>query len=155
MTGNRFWLSYLNSARDPQSRVGLHLAVFSEPFLGLVLGRQKTIESRFSRVRCAPFGEVADGDVIFLKEVAGPICGLALVKQTWFYDLTYESLDRIREQHNASICADPAYWESRRGAIYATLMEIGEAASIVPLPCDKRDRRGWVPLRSRQLAFGF
>ncbi len=35
-------------------------------------------ESRFSRIRCAPYGEIDDGDIILLKEVAGPICGLAL-----------------------------------------------------------------------------
>lgn len=153
--GHRFWLTYLSGACEPLSRVGIHLAIFSEPFLSLVLDGQKTVESRFSRNRCAPFGQVDTGDIILLKEVAGPICGLALAKRAWFYDLASEPLDRIRRRYGATICADDAFWESRRGASYATLIELAQTAAIDPLRCAKRDRRGWVSLRSRQLAFAF
>jgi len=153
--GHRFWLTYLSGACQPLSRVGIHLAIFSGPFLSLVLDGRKTVESRFSRNRCAPFGDVDSGDIILLKEVAGPICGLALAKRAWFYDLTSEPLDRIKSRYETPICADDAFWESRRGASYATFIELAETAAIDPLWCDKRDRRGWVSLRSRQLAFAF
>src|SRR4029077_16030744 len=49
-----------------------------QPFLSLVLNGPKTVESRFSRNRCAPFGEVEGGDIILLKEVSGPIRGIGL-----------------------------------------------------------------------------
>lgn len=149
-----FWLTYLSLASRPSSVIGLHLAVFSRPFLSLILDGRKTIESRFSRIRCAPFDDVRDQDIILLKEVAGPICGIALAKHAWFYDLAYEPLARIRERYGAAICGDEEFWQSRRDASYATLIELAEPVSISAVPYEKRDRRGWVTLRSRQLALG-
>jgi len=137
------------------SPIGIHLAIFSEPFLSLVLSGQKTIDSRFSRNRCAPYGEVGDGDIILIKEVAGPICGVALARRSWCYDLTTEPIERIKDRFGAGICADDEFWASRADALYATLIELDATASIAPVRCDKRDRRGWVALRSRQLTFGF
>lgn len=145
-----FWLAYLSAASACSSPVGIHLAVFAEPFLSLVLDGRKTIESRFSRVRCAPFGHVSEGDIILVKEVAGPVCGIALARRAWFYDLVHEPLDRIRQSHGDSICGDDGFWESRRGAAFATLIELAETTAISPFPYAKRDRRGWVSLRSRQ-----
>jgi hypothetical protein len=130
-----FWLSYLSRAFEPSSAIGVHLAVFAEPFLSLVLDGRKTVESRFSRVKCAPFELVSDGDIILLKKVAGPVCGLVLAKRAWFYELDKKVFARIRKS-------------------YATLIELAEPTTIPATPCDKRDRRGWVPLRSRRLPLG-
>jgi hypothetical protein len=128
------------------------VAVFSEPFLSMVLVGRKTVESRFSQVRCAPFGQVEQGDIILIKRVAGPICGLALARRAWFYDLLHEPIDRIRATYGHTICADDVFWEKRRRSSYATLIELGETTDLEPLSCTKRDRRGWVSLRSRQLS---
>lgn len=153
--GHHFWLTYLSDATRPKSRIGIHVAIFAQPFLSMVLSGEKTIESRFSRNRCAPYGEIDDGDIILLKEVAGPICGLALARRIWCYDLGTEPIDRIRHHFGAGICANDEFWTSRADALYATLIEIGSPASIEPVSCNKRDRRGWVSLRSRQMAFDF
>jgi hypothetical protein len=153
--GHHFWLSYLSDAARPTSRVGIHIAIFVEPFLSMVLSGEKTIESRFSRKRCAPYGVIGDGDVILLKEVAGPICGIALARRTWCHDLISIPIGRIRDRFGAGIRADEAFWASRADALYATLIELDAVASIAPVSCDKRDRRGWVSLRPRQMTFDF
>ncbi|WP_083219161.1 ASCH domain-containing protein [Bradyrhizobium icense] len=153
--GHHFWLTYLSDAARPTSRIGIHLAIFAEPFLSMVLSGEKTIESRFSRNRCAPYGEIYDGDIILLKEVAGPICGLALARRIWSFDLGHEPLDHIRNRFGAGIRADDEFWSSRADALYATLIELDAPTSIAPVSCDKRDRRGWVSLRSRQMTFNF
>jgi hypothetical protein len=155
VTGHHFWLTYLSCATRPTSRVGIHLAIFAEPFLSMVLSGEKTVESRFSRNRCAPYGEVGEGDVILITEVSGPIRGIALARRTWCYDLAIEPIDRIRTRFGANIQADDEFWASRADALYATLIELEAAASIAPVKCDKRDRRGWVSLRSRQMTFDF
>ncbi|WP_092025543.1 ASCH domain-containing protein [Bradyrhizobium sp. OK095] len=155
VNGNQFWLTYLSDAMRPQSRIGIHLAIFSEPFLSKVLSGEKTIESRFSRNRCAPYGEIGDGDIILIKQVAGPICGIALARRTWFYDLVSEPIDRIRGRFGWGIGGDDAFWAARTDALYATLIELDLAAFVAPVSCEKRDRRGWVSLRSRQMAFDF
>src|SRR5947208_15176323 len=59
---------------------GIHLAVFVEPFLGYVLDGSKTVESRFSVNRCAPFGKVRQGDVALLKRPGAPVVGIACVR---------------------------------------------------------------------------
>jgi hypothetical protein len=151
--GHRFWLTYLSDARQPKSKVGIHVAIFSEPFLSMVLSGEKTIESRFSRNRRAPYGEVDGGDIILVKEVAGPICGITLARRTWFYCLAVEPIDRIRARFGAGIGGDDAFWVSRADARYATLIELDAAAAVAPVSCVKRDRRGWVSLRSRQMGF--
>lgn len=153
--GHSFWLTYLSDAVDPFSSIGIHLAIFAEPYLSMVLSGKKTIESRFSRNRCAPYGEIGDGDIILIKEVSGPICGVTLARRTWCYDLVAEPIERIRSRFGAGICADEAFWDSRADSLYATLIELDATASIAPMYCDKRDRRGWVSLRSRQMAFDF
>lgn len=155
VAGHDFWLSYMTEAAKPDSPVGIHVAIFSEPFLTLVLSGKKTIESRFSRNRCGPYGEIGDGDVILIKEVAGPICGVALAKRTWCYDLVAEPIERIKDRFGEGICADEEFWSSKADALYATLIELDATAAIAPVGFDKRDRRGWVSLRSRQLAFHF
>jgi hypothetical protein len=129
--------------------------VFSQPFLSLVLSGEKTIESRFSRNRCSPYGDVHVGDVILIKEVAGPIRGVALAQRTWCYDLGKEPLERIKHRFGVGICADDAFWEARANSLYATLIELYSVAPIGAVRCEKRDRRGWVSLRSRQLALHF
>lgn len=150
-----FWLSYLTDATRPASRIGIHLAIFAEPFLSKVLSGEKTVESRFSRNRCAPYGEIDDGDIILLKEVAGPICGLALARRIWCYDLTTEPIESIRHRFGRGIGGDEEFWASRAEAAYATLIELEAPAPIAPVLCDKRDRRGWVSLRSRQMTLNF
>ncbi len=155
VASNRFWVSYLSDAIAPLSLVGIHLAVFSEPFLSRVLSGEKTIESRFSRNRCAPYGEINGGDIILLKEVAGPIRGISLARRAWYYDLSAEPIGRIRDQFGDNICADDTFWASRADALYATLIELDETAPLKAVRCDKRDRRGWVALRARQLTLSF
>jgi hypothetical protein len=155
LDGHHFWLSYLSDASQPMSPVGIHLAVFAEPFLTMVFSGAKTIDSRFSRHRCAPYGEIGNGDIILLKKAGGPICGVALAGRTWFYHLVTEPLEGIRHRFGPQICADEEFWKSRADAKYATLIQLGVPASTAPVGCSKRDRRGWVSLRPRQLGFDF
>ena len=153
--GDDFWLTHLSSAAESAGRKGIHVAIFAEPFLSLVLSGDKTIESRFSRYRCAPYGEVFEGDIILIKEVAGPICGVALAGRVWFFDLKREPITRIKERFAVEICGDDAFWASWADARYATIIELASTIPVAPTRCDKKDRRGWVSLRSRQLAFNF
>jgi hypothetical protein len=116
----------------------------------LVLSGQKTVESRLSRCRIAPFDAISPGDVILIKAAGGPIRGVALAQRIWFFDLSSAPIRTLRERFGPGICADEEFWDSKNDAAFATIIEIAEPVSIQPLDCDKRDRRGWVTLRSRQ-----
>lgn len=131
---------------------GVHLGVFSEPYLSLVLAGEKTVESRFSRVRSAPFQEVSPDDVLLLKAVAGPVCGIAKISAVWFYDLAHVPLADVRRQFGERICGSDSFWESQADASYVSLLELTGVKALPPIQADKRDRRGWVSLSSRQLS---
>ncbi|TBF67910.1 ASCH domain-containing protein [Rhizobium leguminosarum] len=139
-----------SASKDP-FLCGVHLAVFSQPYLDLVLAGDKKIESRFSRNRCAPFDDIRKGDIILLKEVSGPVCGIALASRIWFFDLDNEPIEAIRQQYGGAILADDEFWLQKEESSFATLIELTNPTSIEPLAFDKRDRRGWVSLRPRQM----
>src|SRR3989344_8745778 len=106
-----------------------HLAIFNPPFFELILERRKTIEGRFSKVRCAPFGVVQEGDVVLMKESGGLVRGSFVVtKVERFENLTEEKLKELEARYSESLCADadPQYWQKRRASKYATLMHVAQ-----------------------------
>jgi len=147
-----FWERYLDGLSEDNSPYSIHLAVLVEPYLRFILEGRKTIESRFSLKRIAPFDRVKKGDVILLKRSSGPIVGLCLVQSGWFYRLDPSSWSEIRTKFAAALCAeDPSFWEIRGRASYATLMRIANVQELPAIEFPKRDRRGWVVLQSRTL----
>lgn len=150
--GHEFWEHYLKhlSASAPP-HFSIHLAILLEPYLRFILEGSKTIESRFTKNRVAPFRSVEPGDVILLKRAsARGITGVCVVSQVWFYQLDPDSWHEIRDKFTDALRAeDPAFWEQRESALFATLMRVSEVQVLPPIEVPKRDRRGWVILRSR------
>jgi hypothetical protein len=136
----------------------LHLAVFVEPFLQFVLDGRKTVESRFSIHRCAPFHCVRSGDLVLIKRSGGPIIALAEISQVWYYELNQDAWSFIRTRFATQLCVeDPEFWERKASSYFATLMQLGRVERLDPLDCSKRDRRGWVVLNGisqQQVLFG-
>lgn len=131
---------------------GIHLAIFVEPYLQYIIEGKKTVESRFSVNRIAPFKKIFQGDLILLKKSSGPIIGFCLVKDVWFYQLKPSTWNEIRNNFESALCAqDPQFWESRIHASYATLIKLGEFNSFSPIKFRKRDRRGWVVLKPKAI----
>ena len=147
LSGDPFWAKYLRSSKGGTSTYVLHLAVMVEPFLTYMLEGRKTIESRFSQKRIAPFNKINPGDIILLKKAGGQIVAVCLADDTWFYRLDPESWNTIKENFADYICAqDPAFWHEREKAAFATLIKVVRVTPIEPVSIEKRDRRGWVVL---------
>lgn len=143
-----FWPSYLDPLFAGQSAVfNVHLAVFVQPYLKFVLDGRKTIESRFSANRCAPYGRVRAGDVILLKQTGGAVLGVCQAGHVWDYRLEPGALAEIQQRFGAALCAQGhEFWTSRARAAVATLIQVDHVYGTVPVPMPKRDRRGWVVL---------
>lgn len=126
-----------------------HLAIFKQPFLDLILNGEKTVESRFSRVKCAPFGRVSKGDTVLLKSVGGPVCGEFVVRQVRsISDATPEIIEGLKN-FSREICSnkDESFWSDRKDSKYVTLIWVGSPRKYAhPYPFVKKDRRGWVVL---------
>jgi len=123
----------------------IHLAVLVEPYLEYLFEGKKTIESRFSVHRIAPFEEVLRDDVVLLKRSGGPVVGLALVGQPEFFHLSPSTWAQVKSR-SREICADAEFWRSRRDKRYATLLHIADIIPIEPFKVEKADRRAWVTL---------
>ena len=154
--GHGFWRGYLESLSASSSMpFSIHLAILLEPYLKFILEGSKTVESRFSRHRIAPYGAVESGDVLLLKRSsAKAVSGLCIVRKVWSYQLNSDNLQHIKNGFAAALRADgSSFWEERKAARFATLMRIAEVYPLPPIGVHKRDRRGWVVLRSRQQQF--
>ena len=128
----------------------LHLAILVEPYLSLLLQGKKTVESRFSKTRIAPYGRVHDGDALLLKRTSGPVLGVCEVRQVWSYRLAETVKKDIRTVFDDSLCADDDFWEVRKSACFATLILVGRVIEFEPFSVAKRDRRGWIVLSERK-----
>lgn len=135
----------------------VHLAVMVEPFLSFVLDGSKSIESRFSSVKVPPFQSVESGDVVLLKQAAGPIVAATLALDVWSFNcLTPRVREDLRARFGRDLRDDvDDFWGQREAMSYATLIRLGPVAYLDdPLDCPKSDRRGWVVLRERSRQMG-
>ncbi|KJF18162.1 hypothetical protein AXFE_09070 [Acidithrix ferrooxidans] len=134
-------------SRFADDAVGIHLAIFVEPFLSLVLSGKKTIESRFSKHAIAPYNRVLVGDLVFLK--AGPVVGYFTVSSVDCKTLqNKKELDLIRMTYSNAICAESSdFWRQRIGKHYVTLLGVEMATQLPRVRVSKVDKRGWVVLR--------
>lgn len=134
-----------------QKKANYHLAIMKKRYLDAILTGQKSVELRLTRGKCAPFGRIAAGDKIFLKQSSGPVCAVASaagVKE--FSDLTAEGIQGLKQQYDGQIGADQEFWESRADCKFAVLVWLKDVSPIEPVRIDKKDWRAWVVLTERQ-----
>ncbi len=119
----------------------VHLAILHKRYLDAILAGRKTIESRLSRTRRAPFGCVRRGDAVYFKETGGPVRARARVSRVRsIAGLTPRAIAALRREHGRAIGAGASYWKSKRTSRYATLvwfenaLPLGEEARAIPVP---------------------
>jgi hypothetical protein len=130
----------------------LHLAIFVEPYLDLVLTGKKTIESRFSINRCPPFQKTLKNDIVLLKKSGGPIVGICQIEHVWSYTLNTQLWGEIRSLHSKALCIeDENFWKQKEKAKFATLLKVINVTTLnIPIMLTKSDRRGWVVLYNHE-----
>lgn len=129
-----------------------HLAVMQGDYLDKILKGEKTIESRFSKHRCAPFGAVTSGDEILFKPAGGPVIAQAGVERVLYFEqLTPAKLKEITHRFRTQLQLSQEFIKSRQEARYCTLIFLQDVRRVTPRFIEKRDRRGWVPLNNGQL----
>ena len=129
-----------------------HLAILTPGWIDLILDGSKTIESRFTKVRCAPFRKVHEGDVVYLKESGGLVKGMFHVaKVETFENLTASQRHDIFDKYCFKIFAGaqwistvPEHWWKSK---HASLIHVSDPIAFDdPFPFPKRDPRAWVVL---------
>ena len=126
-----------------------HLAILVQPFLDLILNGKKTIETRFTKVKCSPFQKVKEGDIILLKQSGGQVIGEMIAGRVeYFSDLTPQKFENLKK-YSSEICSEyeDLFWEKRKDARYITFIYVaGVKKYDKPYPFPKKDRRAWVLL---------
>jgi len=125
-----------------------HLAVFREPFLSLIFSGAKTMESRFSNLKCAPYERVAVNDVVVLKKTGSLVVGEFTVSDIMFFDLR-ETPIAILDRYLSSLAIDKnsMFWQVAKNKRYVSLMWIRDVKRYEsPYSYPKKDRRGWILL---------
>lgn len=128
-----------------------HLVVLKKPYLEAILAGQKRIESRFSRIRRHPFGQVLAGDRLFLKVSSGPVCAAASVAAVRnFENLTPRQIVEIKQRFNHHIRGSDQYWRSKANCRFGLLVWLSNVKPIEPVRIHKKDWRAWVVLTAKE-----
>lgn len=126
-----------------------HLAIFKLGVGEKILNGQKTVESRFSKAKNAPFQQISTGDLVYIKPSGKDIIGQFRVNKVIFFDgLTEVDLNQIRKDHEEVLAVDESYWKAKINSKYGTLIWIGQTQQFLtsPIRFSKKDLRGWVVL---------
>ena len=124
-----------------------HLAIVEGRYIDAILAGRKTIECRLGLIGSVPYGAVEAGDLIWFKEICGPVRGVASTQKVESFEaLTPARVDWLRRTYNAQIGAPSSFWQAYQQARYATLVHLQEVCPLTPFRIQKRDRRAWVVL---------
>lgn len=125
----------------------MHLGIFSQPFLTLMLDGKKTIESRFSKNKIAPFDKISKYDIVIVKESSKKIVALFTVKEVLQFTMKDTSVHSLKEKYNNEILADNQFWNNKeKTSNYATLIKIGELIKLKPFVINKVGMQSWIVL---------
>lgn len=125
-----------------------HIAILRQPFFDMVLSGEKTIESRFSMNKIAPYGKVKVGDEILLKLTGKPVTAVTRVKAVKYYELTPELTEIIREEYGKEIGTDKFDdWQSTLEKRYCTLIWLDKVKKIDPIEVPRSNGAGWLVIK--------
>lgn len=129
----------------------VHLAIFHQPYLELLLSGEKTTDVRLSKARIAPFGRVQVGDTVLLKASSGPVLGYAIVEEVLsLLDLTPEDVDALRARYGSELCLPDVFWKQHHDARYGTLIYLKDIKVVQPVYIWGKGRSGWQLLDTQQ-----
>ena len=124
-----------------------HLAVLYRSYLDEIAEGRKTVECRLGRMGSPPHGFLRSGDLIWFKEISGPVRVVASARSVrCFRDLTPAMIELIRREWNREIRASAEFWDQRCHATAATLVWLGHVCPLRPFHIAKRNRRAWMVL---------
>ncbi len=122
-----------------------HIAILRQPFFDMVLSGEKTIESRWSMNKVAPYHKVNVGDELLLKLTGQAVTATAKVKDVKYYELTPKIVDEIRVKYGKEIGTDRFEdWESTLQKKYCTLIWLDEVKTIEPIQVPRSNGAGWI-----------
>lgn len=127
-----------------------HLAIFSQNYSEQILNGEKVVESRFSKLKIPPFGQVSVGDIVYIKPAGEDIIGQFRVNKVInFEGFSYpEVLNLLKITNFDTAVQENVFLDKVKGCKYITIIYIGECTRFItsPIKIPKKDKRAWVVL---------
>lgn len=125
-----------------------HLAILQEPYLSFIICLEKTIESRFSKVKAMPYDRVSIGDKILLKKSGGLVMAEAYVSKVMqFMGLSPIQIKELVEKYKNELKIMPEFLEKKIKSRYITFIWLEKVKRIEqPYEFKKTDQRSWIIL---------
>lgn len=136
-----------NNDMDKIKNKKVHLGIFSDPYLTYMLEGKKTIESRFSKNKIAPYNQITKDDIVIVKKSSGNVEGYFTIKEVLFFDLNVVSIDEIKLRYNKQLCVDEKFWINKKNSNYATLIIIDNLVELKPFHINKKGMQTWIILK--------
>lgn len=149
----------MNHTETHEHELGYHLAVIHQPYIDMILDGTKTIESRFTKIKCPPYKKVHTGDVVYMKKNAGMVLGQFTVAGVETYDnLDCSLICELYRKHFNDIFegemlrdkkGNPQPPEKWLASKYASLIHVEHAIKYTEaINFPKKDGRAWVILKN-------
>lgn len=122
----------------------LHLGIFTEPCLTYMLDGQKTIESRFSKNKIAPYEQIDVDDIVLVKKSGGDVLAFFTIKEVLFFDLEKIQISEIRKKYEKELCVDEIFWKQKEKSRYGTLIIIEKIEKLKPFSISKKGMQTWI-----------
>lgn len=125
-----------------------HLAVFTLESTKDIFSGKKRVDGRFSKIKIAPFGKVAAGDVILMKVSGEQIVGQFTADRVFYFDHPQkEELKSLISKYSREFMMPESFWLAHETICYVTLVFIKEVTKFLIEPdIPKKDLRPWVVL---------
>lgn len=125
-----------------------HIAILShKSVLDKILSGEKTIESRFSRVKSVPFGQIAAGDLVYFKLSGGPVLGRATIGRVEEFDnLTPRQIDELAKHYRTELALSEDFLARKMESKYASLLFLEGVEATTPWNYKQDGRSGWIVL---------
>ena len=125
----------------------IHIAIMRQPFYDMVLSGEKTIESRRSKNKIAPYKKINSGDKILFKLTGKPATAMAKVEKVKFYELTPQIAEKIKVQFGKRIGTNKFEdWNKYANKNYCTLICLTQVQQIELTNVPKSHGAGWIIL---------
>lgn len=125
-----------------------HIAILRQPFFNMVLSGEKTIESRWSMNKTAPYNKVSVGDEILLKETGKDVTATAKVKEVKYFELTPQLVEDIRIKYGKAIGTDKFEdWQTTLYKKYCTLIWLEDVKKVSPIKVPRSNGAGWIVVK--------
>jgi len=128
-----------------------HLVILKKVYLDKILDGTKPVELRLTKTAVPPFGSIAIGDRLFLKQSSGPVCAVAQVSSFQeLRDLTPAKISQLKAVYNHLVGGADDYWKLKSDSKFAVLVWLKNVRTINPVRIYKKDWRAWVILTEKE-----